>query len=420
MGASPVLFAVAVLALAAPGRAQDPPSRFQVGAFGTLGVAGTDSHQAQYPRTVTQPTGAVDQPTLKEDTRFGLQLAYTFSDTLKATLQGVSQYRYDGTFRPDITWAALTWNPVSNLQVRAGRMTLEPFEGGVSANVGYTYLWVRPSVEVFSTQVVPVTDGIDLKQSFPLGSESLLSLEAWGGREVGKAPIWNVSQPMDFTGGRSMGMTVGLQHGPWKYRFSLFQAGIPREYPPPISEIGPILSYLAQAPYDPRLAQTAALFSVSGARERGYSTGVLYGDGPLRGEGFLVRSYSDRYLLPATRSGYLSLGCQVGKVTPYLMYARALSERRPLPYLGYIPQSTDPDLQSLTAALGLLTTVADQHTWSAGCRWDFAEHADLKLQVDLVHSPTALPLMYNLTPAFDGHLAVMSVVLDFVFGGGRK
>jgi hypothetical protein len=61
----------------------------------------------------------------------------------------------------------------------------------------------------------------------------------------------------------------------------------------------------------------------------------------------------------------------------------------------------------------------DQYTWSTGLRWDFADHADLKLQVDRVHARRS-PILYDVEPGYQGQFYVMSAVVDFVFGGGQK
>ena len=57
---------------------------------------------------------------------------------------------------------------------------------------------------------------------------------------------------------------------------------------------------------------------------------------------------------------------------------------------------------------------ADQHTISAGIRWDVHESVDLKLQVDRV-SPQGNGLFFNVQPGFHGPVTVASMTLDFVF-----
>lgn len=57
---------------------------------------------------------------------------------------------------------------------------------------------------------------------------------------------------------------------------------------------------------------------------------------------------------------------------------------------------------------------ADQHTTSAGIRWDVHESIDLKLQIDRV-SPQGNGLFVNPQPGFHGPVTVAGLTVDFVF-----
>ena len=57
---------------------------------------------------------------------------------------------------------------------------------------------------------------------------------------------------------------------------------------------------------------------------------------------------------------------------------------------------------------------ADQHTTSAGLRWDLHESMDLKLQVDRI-TPQGNGLLIFVKPGFHGPVDVATMTLDFVF-----
>jgi hypothetical protein len=420
MRCKPVLFALLSAAGAVAGLAQDSSAGWQLGAFGTLGVAATNTNTVGYPRNTFQPSGATHRLDPETDSRLGVQLRLPLGESLFATLQGVSQYPYDGTYRPAITWATLTWNPVSTFTVRAGRESFELLESGRNENVGYSYLWVRPPVEVFSQSVLTAIDGLDLTQTFDLGSEARLSLKAWAGRSVGMAPLRTQSQPMDFSGGHDIGGHASLAIGPWRGRIELWQTQVPHEIPPPTGSVAQVLDGYAAKLKDPGLARSGSLFPVQGAIGRGYSAGLVFEQGPVQAEALFTRGYFDRYLFNSNQSGYLSLGYRLGKVMPYGMFARSRSAPQKLPYLGVLPELTDPTTRKVVAGITELVNglVANQYTYTAGVRWDFSDHADFKLQVDRVWSQGP-PLVINLQPGFSGNLTVVSAVVDFVFGGGR-
>jgi hypothetical protein len=412
---------ITAMGVAVPGFAQDADQPLQYGGFGTIGVMGTDSHLVSYPRDTSQPTGAIDQLNFREDSRLGLQGRLRLADNLFATLQVVSKYRYDGSFKPDVTWATLAWNPVSNLQLQAGRMGFDMFEKSMVRDVGYTYLWVRPPTEVFASVPFQLVDGLRAEQTFVIGSDTTFSLKGLAARTVGKTPYFGVDAVQNGTGGGVFGLTASLQQGPWRIRGSIARVKNVNELPAPLSQIPAIFDDLAAITHDPELVQTGALYTIMNLHSRTLAFGVNYDEGPVQAAGYISRSTFDKFLLPKTTTGYLSLGYRLEAVVPYLMYARMYSDRIQTPYLGVLPFSPNPAVQQFTSMVTTMaeTRNADQHTWSAGFRWDFSSHADLKLQVDRVSNVTGAPLMYTQQPGFGGKLTVMSLVLDFVFGGRR-
>jgi hypothetical protein len=116
--------------------------------------------------------------------------------------------------------------------------------------------------------------------------------------------------------------------------------------------------------------------------------------------------------LASTDGQYLLAGYRVEKFTPYAMYARQ----------KVTSARTDTTIPRFGALLPLAVGVdqlinsvgADQHTFSAGVRWDVHESVDLKLQVDRV-SPEGNGLFINPKPGFHGPVTVGSMTLDFVF-----
>jgi len=286
--------------------------------------------------------------------------------------------------------------------------------------VGYTYLWVRPPTEVFASVPFASVDGLKLEQSLELGS-STLTLRALAGRAVGRTPLHARGVVQDNGGSDVYGVTASLQSGPWRVRASLARVRNANELPEPYTQIPAIFNGLAAATGDPRLAGTGSLFTMRGAHSRTTALGINYDRGPVQASGYLAHSTFDRFLLPPNTTGYLSFGYRTGPVVPYLMYARIYSKRIQVPYLGALPGIPNPAVQQFTGLINtmVLSRNADQHTWSAGLRWDFAEHADFKLQIDQVRNPTGGPFMQVLGPDYHGRLMVMSAVVDFVFGGGR-
>ena len=82
------------------------PSMFSLNGFGTLGVVHSSDNQADFVSNPAQPKGAgfTDSWSATPDTKLGIQLNAALTDRLSAVVQVMSQYQYDGTFRPDLEW----------------------------------------------------------------------------------------------------------------------------------------------------------------------------------------------------------------------------------------------------------------------------------------------------------------------------
>jgi len=92
----------------------------------------------------------------------GLQVQGRLGNSLRGTLQVVSKYGYDGTFKPQIGWAFLGWNPTQDLQIRVGRLGFDVFMNADSRDVGYSFLWVRPPTDYYGTLPISHLDGLEI------------------------------------------------------------------------------------------------------------------------------------------------------------------------------------------------------------------------------------------------------------------
>jgi hypothetical protein len=421
-------------ALGLPCAGQERLPNLQFSGFGTLGLAGTSTHAVGFRRDNTQPAiaAAIDKPTGNLDTRVGLQLSSHLSETLFATVQVMSRLTYDNTFKPGISLACLTWSPASNLQFRAGALNNEVLPSGDFTNIGYGYLWVRPPVDVFMATGASRSKGLDARQTFVLGRGTTLQVGAALAMADEKLP-GNGQGVWDLSGGRGWAAFGLVQHGNLKVRGTYINSAVPRSLPGDYDAFVQSFHSFATLLHEPQLDQVANSLRVVGTRVRQAQLGAFWESGPYQVQGALRRQETSfKLLFPTTNSGFLSFGYRVGQVVPYAMYARAVSERRAVPDIGdlgslppFLPPAVVQAGQFDAQALQSITNINafDQYTWTGGLRWDFLEGADLKFQVDRIRAHNSTAGVVNFAPnqplTWDGRMTVVSVTLDFIFGGGR-
>jgi hypothetical protein len=191
---------------------------FSLKGFGTLGLARTDTDGIQYARDLSQQGGIGKNWSSKIDTVLGVQAGYQFNDELEGTIQAISRYRYDGSYRPEISWAFLRYVPDPSVHIRAGRLGTEFYMLADSREVGYSYLTVRTPPDYFGTLVFSYFDGVDTVLTAPLGN-GLIRGKLFYGHSPEKATFIG-DIPVNLVGSSLYGGYLDYLNDPWQFRLS--------------------------------------------------------------------------------------------------------------------------------------------------------------------------------------------------------
>ncbi|MEE9424952.1 MAG: hypothetical protein V3V18_08215 [Methylococcales bacterium] len=132
--------------------------------FGSFGWTQTDNSDVGFVTSgILSPYSGVDSSgTFDSDTGFGLQGRVAY-DRFSITAQVVS--RGEQHYDPKFEWLYGAIELYDGLTVRGGRLRLPVYMLSESLEVGYSYNWVRPPIEVYNQ--VPITnyDGGDITYS---------------------------------------------------------------------------------------------------------------------------------------------------------------------------------------------------------------------------------------------------------------
>lgn len=397
-------------ALAADLDAANPGSAspFSFSGFGTVGGPLTAPDEATFIRDRAQPDGARGaQPAFEVDSRLGVQIGWRPRDDLEGALQLVARYRYDGTYRPEVTWAFAKYALDPDTVLRVGRLGYDVYPLSDSRDVGYSYLWVRPPVDYFGQVHYTHFDGLDLTIARALG-DGVLKAKGYLGwlNETIPAPFRSEYR---MRGSTLLGGYLDYQDGHWQYRVGLGTMRLAQDLPG--------YQALAGALRDTGDAGAIALadeLKAAGRQFHFVTAGVAYDRGPFQSQLQVRHIDSESRAYLDNTAGYWSTGYRLGSWTPYLVASRIRSDR---------PASTTglpvgPPFAALASGVDLAfrTTQIDQDTLSLGARFDLAHSAALKFQIDWIESRTNPSLMwYDTEPGWNGRARVVSLVLDFVF-----
>jgi opacity protein-like surface antigen len=406
------LLAVALGAVTA--RADDPdphPAKVSFSAFGTLGVVHSSEGEADYTLNAFKPGGAGFRHDWSGaiDSLAGVQLTARPTSKLSAVLQVVSEQNYDGAYWPHVEWASVKYQFTPDFSLRVGRTVLPVLLVTDSRKIGYTNPWVRPPVEVYSTNPVTNNDGVDASYRLRIGTMTNTFLVTVG-RSDKRFPDGEGFSTVKTRGLASFVDT--FEHGFVTVRANVGRARVS------IAAFDPLMD--AFRAFGPEGEAIADKYQANKTLVSFFGLGASYDPGRF----FVMGEWSQSFgspLLARESSGYVSAGYRRGKVTPYATYAQVGARNRSDPGLSTsaLPPSLAGPALGLNAALnGILGGKPVQKAVSLGARFDLVKNTALKIQYERLRIGKGSPgTLVNLQPGFvaGGTVHVLSATVDFVF-----
>lgn len=340
---------------------------YKLNGFGTLGTSHSSESMGDYVLNRTFPKGAglSENWSFSNDSRFGMHMSSEFTPHISAVLQVIAEYNSDGNYRPSIEWLNLKYAFSPNFYVRAGRVLLPTFLNSETQDVGYSYPWIHPPMELFRQLIIASSDGVDTMYRLNF-DEITNTFKATYGRNTADFPtstetsknLWGIFNTLEYDA-----VTV---HGGYQQR------------------------------------HTSTLDLLTGTTEpvttySDLSLGASYDPGKW----FVMSEWLQHESTAKRDAMYVGAGYRIGKFTPYATY------------------SQDSQSSPISGASVTRVSVNSQRTASLGSRWDFMKNADLKLQYDQVRlSANSNGDLANVPAGvilYGTQFHVFSVVVDFVF-----
>jgi hypothetical protein len=367
-----------------------------ISGFGTGGFVFTDTSKALFGRSQFQQSGANTQGDVGVDSLFALQGTVHLTDMFTVTTQGMVRRQFNAGFEFDIPVFFVKAQLTRDLSVRVGRFQLPAFMVSDYRQVGYSNTWIRPPIEVYGQIPFDSDDGGDILYRKTVGPVDISAQAFYGKTDL--APLGASVQSR-----RNLGANLNITLGP----LSVYAGRDQSAFTSTSASVSQLLAGVSAAGF-PALANRLNTVNVPYTFT---AFGFSLDDTHLTLQSEISKATPGGYL-SSTDGEYLLAGYRTGKFTPYAMYARekVTSART---------DTTIPQFGPLIPlALGVNQLInsfgADQHTISAGVRWDVHTSVDLKVQFDRV-SPQGNGLFINPEPGFHGPVYVGSMTLDFVF-----
>ncbi len=353
--------------------------------FGTIGYA-SSSQDFKYLRYIDR------SGTLKTDSLLGVQAEAQFNPQWGAVVQAVAsapRTRDDG-YEAKVRWAFLSFRPDNEWLFRVGRVRPPVFINTQNAEVGVTYDQLRLPAEVYSTSPVYDFDGGAVTKTWNLGSTEL-NVDAYWGKTDLKYRFHSQSEPLQpyFPEHVTVkGLILSHTSGTLFLRGGAHHATAETAGPQLIPE-----TYSATpVPGPPPIGGT--LYVPTGFKRQFDLTLLTLGlDWRFNGWRFTTeyaqRIVPDMKIAFASKSGYATLARQIDKWTPYMTYARLLSDGdvrelyqaihgTPVPLAVQGPPLFVP--ANFHGILSDSISVYDQYSTMLGAAYSFSATSKLKFE----------------------------------------
>jgi hypothetical protein len=368
------------------------PVTFDFSGFGTAAVTYADTNKAQFVRD-SQPNGADNTVSAAVDSLAGVQGTVHFSSNLSATVQVLLRRVSTADYQLDVPVAFVKDSLTDDFAVRLGRLPVPLFMISDYRTVGFANTFIRPPQEVYGAAPLYTVNGADALYSHSFGKIDVNSQIYYGGSElsVGSAEV---------TTKKEFGGNISVTMGPLTLRY-----GRQISHTTIVSQADQLIAAIGSAGFTALANQLSTQDKASSFMAFGAS--LDWHNVLLQGETTEAKAGGFN---PSTRGQYALAGYRIQKFTPYVMY----SVRK---IISSTTNTTIPAVGPLLPlALGVDALIAgyDQHSSSAGIRWDFHDSMDLKLQVDHI-SFQGPGLFADVQPGFHSPVTVVGLAVDFVF-----
>lgn len=323
------------------------------------------------------------------DTMLGLQGILAPTERMSITGQVVSRgfsFDTDNAYQPEIEWLFVSYELTSETRVRAGRLRAPHYLFSESLEIGYSYPWVRPPVDMYVFFLEPFShfDGADISWQSSVG-EVETELKAFAGRMSGEF------LGIDIDVSRLAGLVASARWNETTLRYGVNTNRT--DLTLPLGDLVVDGFNLAASAFPDAFAGLSENFFNDNQEYQYHGIGIEWepGDWSVIAEKFLFLGPKEQFSLDS-RGWYISMGRQFGNWMPYTVVgdyrtridSRLLKEIKAT-YIAY-PEGLggifDQVDQLRSGALFALNerNVA-QRSNTLGIRWDFHPSADLKFEL---------------------------------------
>ncbi len=407
----------------------------QFSGFGTLGLTHHNNRDVGVISSFAQAYPAQSGVSENLDSVFGAQLNWQASDDTSLVLQAVG--RAGEGMKPQLRMGYVRQQFGQDLSVRVGRYRSALYFDADVTEIGYANLTARKPLPMYwISNNVAAIDGIDVQWRHTTGNAGWL-LDAYAGQGNTKQKFPLIQGDTKLRDIRGFALTYMLSNvslrasRTWVGKYAVESRQV-EQMNAGLQQAAGGLAALAAVPVlpAPARASLASKASEIASYANPFNNQPIYTSLGFNANfdkwsvmGGWVGFDSQSAMIGKYNSYSVTVGRSIGNVTPYIEWAH---QRRANPIFNTSalgPTGLNPQLDAgLSQLQGMLSEAAQfadfsMRSTSVGVRWDVQKDMALKLQYDLIKTPSPYRAggLATSTLPINNKVHLVSVVFDFIF-----
>lgn len=410
---------VASFAVVPAASADDLSDWLKIDGFGTIGTYKGSSDVAGVRTDQKQRVVSYNDWRFDGDSQASLQATLNPHGKLKAVLQLISKKDINGSNKPTVEWAYVSYPVTSEIDFKLGRTVAPIFMMSDYRNLNYAQTMARPQTEFYQVNPITYQDGATARWDKKIGS-GMLQLEGF----FGKTTVSVAGGDVDLN--RVKGLSLKWGQDSWSVRggYSWYDASV---IAPTVEANIKTLSSLPSVVCTNCASVISSQATRSGITATISTLGASFDNGEWIAQAEWSKRDTNTVVIPAVSGWNVMAGYRIGDFTPYVGTSSFSidSTKTNLTPGALAPAAVKAQLNYLNQSF-MGTGDSSRDAITLGVRWDFARNLALKAQYERMSMKypsigassgfqsydTSLLGKSN---GFDGKLSMFTLNLDFVF-----
>jgi hypothetical protein len=414
-----VLASVASVALVPAARADELADWLKIDGFGTVGAYKGSSDKAGVRTEQRQRVVSYTDWRFDGDSQASIQATFNPNGKFKGVVQLISKKDVDGSNKPTVEWAYLSYPVTSEIDLKVGRTVAPIFLLSDYRNLSYAQTAARPQSEIYQVNPITFQDGVTARWDKKLGSGNI-QLEGF----FGKTKVSVAGGDVDLS--RVKGLSLKYGQDSWSIRggYSWYNASINA---PTVEANIATLKAIPTVACTNCVSVLNAVAPTKGITAKIVTFGATYDDGEWIAQAEWAKRDTNSVVIVGVSGWNILAARRFGDFTPFIGTGsfEVKTDKPTLTPGPFAPAALRAQLNYLNQSF-IGTGDSSRDVMSVGVRWDFAKNLALKAQVERakMKSPQVgasngfysyETSMLGKPSGFDGRVSMFTVNLDFVF-----